>query len=90
MRPKDSRDYAALEQSDNAPEIAPDDTATSAASCGCGAHGDAASEGRKAVAVDSAVKERNIKRLRRKFRAVDPAFAAIETLYGAGYSFGEG
>lgn len=36
-----------------------------AASCGCGAHADAASEGRKAVAVDSAVKERNIKRLRR-------------------------
>lgn len=32
---------------------------------GRGAHGDAASEGRKAVAVDGAVKERNIKRLRR-------------------------
>ena len=33
-----------------------------AASCGCGAHGE---NGRKAAAVDSAVKDRNIKRLRR-------------------------
>ena len=33
-----------------------------AATCGCGAHG---SPGRKAVGVDTAVKERNIKRLRR-------------------------
>lgn len=33
------------------------------ASCGCGAHGE--SRGRKAVAVDSEVKERNLKRLRR-------------------------
>ena len=32
------------------------------ASCGCGAHED---EGRKAVAVDPDVKERNVKRLRR-------------------------
>ncbi len=32
------------------------------ASCGCGAHED---EGRKAVAVDPEVKERNVKRLRR-------------------------
>jgi CsoR family transcriptional regulator, copper-sensing transcriptional repressor len=31
-------------------------------SCGCGAH---ATDGRKAVAVDAAVKERNVKRLRR-------------------------
>ncbi|WP_228243106.1 response regulator transcription factor [Porphyrobacter sp. GA68] len=29
----------------------------------------------------------HIKRIRRKFRLVDPDFAAIETLYGAGYSF---
>ncbi len=36
-----------------------------AANCGCGAHDPTAGEGRKAVAVDSAVKERNIKRLRR-------------------------
>ena len=34
----------------------------SAAACGCGAYGD---DGRKAIAVDAAVKERNIKRLRR-------------------------
>jgi CsoR family transcriptional regulator, copper-sensing transcriptional repressor len=33
-----------------------------AASCGCGAH---ESEGRKAVAVDADVKDRNVKRLRR-------------------------
>jgi DNA-binding FrmR family transcriptional regulator len=33
------------------------------ATCGCGAHGDA--DGRKAVAVDPATKDRNIKRLRR-------------------------
>ena len=31
-----------------------------------------------------------IKRMRRKFRAVDKTFSAIETLYGAGYSFNEG
>src|SRR5690554_1508693 len=68
MSPKHSRVNAAHEQSDNASETAPDATGmsgASAASCGCGAHGDAASEGRKAVAVDGAVKERNIKRLRR-------------------------
>jgi len=28
--------------------------------------------------------------LRRKFRAVDGDFSAIETLYGAGYSFTDG
>lgn len=33
------------------------------ASCGCGAHDEA--DGRKAVAVDSDVKDRNLKRLRR-------------------------
>ena len=32
----------------------------------------------------------HIKRLRRKFRAVDPEFGAIETLYGAGYSYSDG
>lgn len=35
-----------------------------AVSCGCGAHDDPAG-GRKAVAVDAAIRERNIKRLRR-------------------------
>ncbi|WP_310570752.1 metal-sensitive transcriptional regulator [Gemmatimonas sp.] len=49
---------------DTAPD-APGMSGTSAASCGCGVHEDAAKQGRKAVAVDGAVKERNIKRLRR-------------------------
>ena len=66
MTPKHSHPTTAHEQSDDASsamlDAAPD---TSAVSCGCGAHGDAADEGRKAVAVDGAVKERNIKRLRR-------------------------
>lgn len=42
------------------------------------------------VFVDDRTIDSHIKRLRRKFRAVDPQFAAIETLYGAGYSFGDG
>jgi two-component system response regulator ChvI len=41
------------------------------------------------VFVDDRTIDSHIKRLRRKFRAVDPAFAAIETLYGAGYSFAD-
>ena len=41
------------------------------------------------VYVDDRTIDSHIKRLRRKFRAVDPGFAAIETLYGAGYSFAE-
>jgi len=39
------------------------------------------------VFVDDRTIDSHIKRLRRKFRAVDPNFGAIETLYGAGYSF---
>ncbi len=39
------------------------------------------------VFVDDRTIDSHIKRLRRKFRAVDPQFSAIETLYGAGYSF---
>jgi two-component system response regulator ChvI len=39
------------------------------------------------VFVDDRTIDSHIKRLRRKFRAADPGFAAIETLYGAGYSF---
>jgi two-component system response regulator ChvI len=42
------------------------------------------------VFVDDRTIDSHIKRLRRKFRAVDPAFSAIETLYGAGYSFTDG
>lgn len=42
------------------------------------------------VFVDDRTIDSHIKRLRRKFRAVDPEFGAIETLYGAGYSFADG
>jgi two-component system response regulator ChvI len=42
------------------------------------------------VFVDDRTIDSHIKRLRRKFRAVDAEFAAIETLYGAGYSFADG
>ncbi len=42
------------------------------------------------VFVDDRTIDSHIKRLRRKFRAVDPEFAAIETLYGAGYSYSDG
>jgi two-component system response regulator ChvI len=42
------------------------------------------------VFVDDRTVDSHIKRLRRKFRASDPEFGAIETLYGAGYSFSDG
>ncbi len=42
------------------------------------------------VFVDDRTIDSHIKRLRRKFRAADPEFAAIETLYGAGYKFTDG
>jgi two-component system response regulator ChvI len=42
------------------------------------------------VFVDDRTVDSHIKRMRRKFRAVDPDFSAIETLYGAGYSFADG
>ncbi|WP_296677831.1 response regulator transcription factor [Novosphingobium sp.] len=42
------------------------------------------------VFVDDRTIDSHIKRLRRKFRSVDPHFGAIETLYGAGYSFTDG
>ena len=41
------------------------------------------------VFVDDRTIDSHIKRLRRKFRAVDPQFAAIDTLYGAGYSYSD-
>jgi len=41
------------------------------------------------VYVDDRTIDSHIKRVRRKFRAVDPQFDAIETLYGVGYRFGE-
>lgn len=39
------------------------------------------------VYVDDRTIDSHIKRLRRKFRQVDPEFDAIDTLYGAGYRF---
>ena len=42
------------------------------------------------VFVDDRTVDSHIKRLRRKFRVVDGDFSAIETLYGAGYSFSDG
>lgn len=41
------------------------------------------------IYVDDRTIDSHIKRLRRKFRAVDGEFKAIETLYGVGYRFAE-
>lgn len=41
------------------------------------------------IFVDDRTIDSHIKRLRRKFRAADPQFSAIDTLYGAGYSFAD-
>lgn len=41
------------------------------------------------IFVDDRTIDSHIKRIRRKFRVVDPDFDGIETLYGAGYRFGE-
>jgi len=41
------------------------------------------------VYVDDRTIDSHIKRLRRKFRQVDPTFKGIETLYGVGYRFAE-
>jgi two-component system, OmpR family, response regulator ChvI len=42
------------------------------------------------VFVDDRTVDSHIKRMRRKFRSVDNTFGAIDTLYGAGYSFTDG
>ena len=42
------------------------------------------------VYVDDRTIDSHIKRMRRKFRDVDPEFSQIETLYGIGYRYGEG
>jgi len=42
------------------------------------------------VFVDDRTVDSHIKRMRRKFRVADDQFAAIDTLYGAGYSFTDG
>jgi two-component system response regulator ChvI len=41
------------------------------------------------IYVDDRTIDSHIKRMRRKFRATDDDFGAIETLYGVGYRFGE-
>ena len=41
------------------------------------------------IYVDDRTIDSHIKRMRRKFRAVDDEFGAIETLYGVGYRFAE-
>ncbi|MBB4210961.1 two-component system response regulator ChvI [Rhodothalassium salexigens DSM 2132] len=41
------------------------------------------------IYVDDRTIDSHIKRLRKKFRGVDPDFAAIETLYGVGYRYNE-
>ena len=41
------------------------------------------------VYVDDRTIDSHIKRIRRKFRAADPEFDAVETLYGVGYRFDE-
>ena len=42
------------------------------------------------VFVDDRTIDSHIKRIRRKFKLADPGFDAIDTLYGAGYSFTDG
>ena len=42
------------------------------------------------IFVDDRTVDSHIKRMRRKFRSVDSEFGAIDTLYGAGYSFTDG
>jgi two-component system response regulator ChvI len=39
------------------------------------------------IYVDDRTIDSHIKRLRKKFKAVDPGFAHIETLYGVGYRY---
>ncbi len=41
------------------------------------------------IYVDDRTVDSHIKRIRKKFRAVDPQFSSIETLYGVGYKFRE-
>ncbi len=41
------------------------------------------------VYVDDRTIDSHIKRIRKKFRVVDPEFDAVETLYGVGYKYKE-
>lgn len=43
----------------------------------------------ESIYVDDRTIDSHIKRLRKKFRATDPAFAEIETMYGIGYRYRE-
>ena len=42
----------------------------------------------ESVFLDDRTIDSHIKRLRRKFRIIDPDFDQIETLYGIGYRYG--
>jgi two-component system response regulator ChvI len=42
------------------------------------------------IYVDDRTIDSHIKRLRKKFKALDPDFDCIETLYGIGYRYREG
>jgi two-component system response regulator ChvI len=42
------------------------------------------------IYVDDRTIDSHIKRLRRKFKAIDPEFGQIETLYGIGYRYRDG
>ena len=42
----------------------------------------------ESVFLDDRTIDSHIKRLRRKFRVIDPEFDQIETLYGIGYRYG--
>ena len=42
----------------------------------------------ESVFLDDRTIDSHIKRLRRKFRVIDPDFDQIETLYGIGYRYG--
>jgi two-component system, OmpR family, response regulator ChvI len=41
------------------------------------------------IYVDDRTIDSHVKRVRKKFRAVDPDFSMIETLYGLGYRYKE-
>jgi two-component system OmpR family response regulator len=42
------------------------------------------------MVVDDGTITSHVKRIRRKFEGIDPAFNAIETVYGMGYRWTEG
>ena len=43
----------------------------------------------ESIYVDDRTIDSHIKRLRKKFRATDPEFGEIETMYGIGYRYRE-